>query len=511
MNRRVRSLIACSAGVLAAASTSWGQTPSELCGNAPPVTPGVFQYTGAGANKDVVSTCGEVLNITDRWVRYQPIQSGPATVTLSGPCTTLVSIHTACPGTAANTVACSVGAVGPASVNFTAAANTPYLVRLVNVPVCSGPWTVTISGPPVGRGFMYQGRLKQDGAAVSGPADLTFSLWTQDAGGTQVGATETVGGVPVNEGLLTVELNRFNEFGAGAFDGSPRWLEIAVRSPAGSGPYTTLAPRQAVTPGALAWFAEHAANSDHAAQADEAVLAGTAHTLSAPGGPNDIVVVNSAGMVGIGTGSPTVRLDVRGDAGEPRILIGQVSSVASVDIVNTPGSMRAGLYIGPANQGYVYADVKNFRVPNPLNPATDIVYACPEGPEAAMYVRGTAHLQGGRAVITLPDHFTALAVEQGMTVQLTARSGASRGLAATHISLNGIAVEELLQGAGTYDFDWRVEAVRREHQDYRVIRDWRERSANIGTEQERWAQRLADIEQRKQRVRATEAAMNGRR
>jgi hypothetical protein len=34
------------------------------------------------------------------------------------------------------------------------------------------------------------------------------------------------------------------DFGAGAFNGDGRWLEVPVRSPAGSGAYTTLTPRQ---------------------------------------------------------------------------------------------------------------------------------------------------------------------------------------------------------------------------------------------------------------------------
>lgn len=37
------------------------------------------------------------------------------------------------------------------------------------------------------------------------------------------------------------------EFGASAFTGDKRWLEIAVRSPAGSGSFTTLTPRQPLT------------------------------------------------------------------------------------------------------------------------------------------------------------------------------------------------------------------------------------------------------------------------
>jgi hypothetical protein len=48
------------------------------------------------------------------------------------------------------------------------------------------------------------------------------------------------------------------DFGAAAFNGSDRYLNIAVRCPAGSGSYITLAPRQAITPAPYAQFSENA-------------------------------------------------------------------------------------------------------------------------------------------------------------------------------------------------------------------------------------------------------------
>jgi hypothetical protein len=96
----------------------------------------------------------------------------------------------------------------------------------------------------LGTAFTYQGHLKKDGNPVNGSCDFQFSLWDAESGGTQVGSTQTETGVSVTEGLFTVPLN----FGSGAFNGEARWLEIAVRCPAGSGSYTTLSPRQALTP-----------------------------------------------------------------------------------------------------------------------------------------------------------------------------------------------------------------------------------------------------------------------
>ena len=51
----------------------------------------------------------------------------------------------------------------------------------------------------------------------------------------------------VGNGLFTAAINTGNEFGGTAFDSSARWLQVAVRSPAGAGVFTTLAGRQPIT------------------------------------------------------------------------------------------------------------------------------------------------------------------------------------------------------------------------------------------------------------------------
>ncbi|GAB4404025.1 MAG: hypothetical protein Kow00123_15630 [Anaerolineales bacterium] len=101
---------------------------------------------------------------------------------------------------------------------------------------------VSVQGT-VGTAFTYQGQLKKDGASVSGTCDMQFSLWNAASGGTQVGTTQTKTNVAVSRGLFTVQV----DFGGSAFQGDARWLGVAVRCPAGSGSYTTLSPRQALT------------------------------------------------------------------------------------------------------------------------------------------------------------------------------------------------------------------------------------------------------------------------
>ena len=66
-----------------------------------------------------------------------------------------------------------------------------------------------------------------------------------------IGAEVSHLALPVVDGRITVDL----DFGLGVFDGTDRWIEIDVRCPAGSGNYTTLAPRQKVQPAPYALFA----------------------------------------------------------------------------------------------------------------------------------------------------------------------------------------------------------------------------------------------------------------
>lgn len=113
----------------------------------------------------------------------------------------------------------------------------------------------------LGTGFTYQGQLLDGGGAPVGEAtcDLKFSLFADAvAPGGQVGATQTLTGVPVTNGTFTVTLNAAGEFSATAFSGPDRFLEIQVRCPAGSGSYALLTPRQPLTAGPYALYAANA-------------------------------------------------------------------------------------------------------------------------------------------------------------------------------------------------------------------------------------------------------------
>lgn len=94
-----------------------------------------------------------------------------------------------------------------------------------------------------GTGFTYQGQLESNGSPVNDRCDFRLSLWSAASDGVQIGSTQTRTNVVVSNGYFTVLL----DFGSGAFSGDERWLSISVRCPAGSGAYTNLNPRQALT------------------------------------------------------------------------------------------------------------------------------------------------------------------------------------------------------------------------------------------------------------------------
>jgi hypothetical protein len=97
----------------------------------------------------------------------------------------------------------------------------------------------------VSTAFTYQGRLTDSstGDPIAGPCDFQFSLWDNGLTGSQVGSTQAKTNVALSNGYFGVAL----DFGAAAFQGSARYLQIAVQCPAGGGGYTPLSGRVELT------------------------------------------------------------------------------------------------------------------------------------------------------------------------------------------------------------------------------------------------------------------------
>jgi hypothetical protein len=124
------------------------------------------------------------------------------------------------------------------------------IVALVQVTDAQGPRPGTRApSANVGTAFTYQGQLKDNGAAVNGAYDFEFRLFDAVSGGTEIGSLISIGDANVTSGYFTVQL----DFGTSAFNGDARFLEIRVRPGASVGAYTTLNPRQTITPAPMAF------------------------------------------------------------------------------------------------------------------------------------------------------------------------------------------------------------------------------------------------------------------
>jgi hypothetical protein len=106
----------------------------------------------------------------------------------------------------------------------------------------------------LGSAFTYQGRLLKDGTPVNDTCDFQFSLWDAVNDGNQVGNTQTINDVMVNNGYLTVSLNSGGEFGGSAFAGEARHLQIATQC-TGDGDFVSLGGRVALNAAPYALYA----------------------------------------------------------------------------------------------------------------------------------------------------------------------------------------------------------------------------------------------------------------
>jgi len=117
--------------------------------------------------------------------------------------------------------------------------------------------------------FVYQGKLQDGPFAANGNYQFQFKLYDAPSSGNQVGQTLSDINATASNGIFAVNL----DFGANAFDGGPRFLEISVRQNNVGQQYTQLDPREPVA------SAPYAVKSLKANEAATAVTANNALNL----------------------------------------------------------------------------------------------------------------------------------------------------------------------------------------------------------------------------------------
>lgn len=106
--------------------------PNDRCDDAQPIQPGVYEGETCTASRDGISSCAPNAGAADVWFKYTAAADETiAATTFGSNYDSVLSVHTGCPGTTANEVACSddCGNQG-ACASFAAAVGQSYWIRV---------------------------------------------------------------------------------------------------------------------------------------------------------------------------------------------------------------------------------------------------------------------------------------------------------------------------------------------------------------------------------------------
>ena len=211
--------------------------------------------------------------------------------------------------------------------------------------------------------FTYQGQLRDGGTNANGSYTIVFTLYDAVTSGGQIGSTVTTSPTLAN-GLFSVNL----DFGAGAFNGSARWLDITVTIGATT---QTLSPRVQVLPAPYAQFAAVAAtvtnggimNAQLAGNAVASTNISSGQVVKSLNGLRDVVnllpgtnlvFTTNGNVLQISTGSSAVTA-IDGNLRIVRGLIsgdGTISYGSGFSLSYTPAG-SGGTIIGGGNTAYI--------------------------------------------------------------------------------------------------------------------------------------------------------------
>jgi cysteine-rich repeat protein len=157
---------------------------NDACANAFPVCPGNYNGSTATATVDGSASCGSSSSTRDVWYRYTATANGTLTAETCSAASydTVVSIHSGCPGTTGNQLACNDDTTGcggnnrSSRVSTSVVAGNSYLIRVSGWNGNFGTFTLTVTGPACasicGNGVSEPGEQCDDGDADNTDACL---------------------------------------------------------------------------------------------------------------------------------------------------------------------------------------------------------------------------------------------------------------------------------------------------------------------------------------------------
>lgn len=127
---------------------------NDNCANAIVVTNGTYTGSTTGMTRDGSASCGSSSTTVDVWYRY----TAPATGTLNlNSCgsgyETVLSVHSGCPGTSSNQLACNDDCGGSpcggvaSCLSRAVTAGVTYRIRVSGYNGATGNFTLSVSGP----------------------------------------------------------------------------------------------------------------------------------------------------------------------------------------------------------------------------------------------------------------------------------------------------------------------------------------------------------------------------
>ncbi|HEX8875717.1 MAG TPA: hypothetical protein VF777_03150 [Phycisphaerales bacterium] len=155
-----------------------------------------------------------------------------------------------------------------------------------------------------GSAFSYQGRLASSGASYSGAADFIFTIYDSASGGNVVGTPIAIAGIPVNNGTFHAQIPADPSLFVNQPD---RYLDVQVRTPAGTGTYAALSPRGRIgqVPAAMVATVAQTAQS-----VPWSGVTGVPATVVSPWTQGADGISYTGGKVGVQANNPAYALDV---------------------------------------------------------------------------------------------------------------------------------------------------------------------------------------------------------
>jgi hypothetical protein len=131
-----------------------GAPPNNNCANAIAVTTGTYTGSTANATRDGSASCGSSSTTKDVWYKHTAPRSGTLRVNTCGSgYDTVLSLHSACPGTTSNQLTCNDDCGGSpcggvaSCISRSVTSGVTYYIRVSGYNGASGSFTLSVTGP----------------------------------------------------------------------------------------------------------------------------------------------------------------------------------------------------------------------------------------------------------------------------------------------------------------------------------------------------------------------------